>query len=101
MTYAKGPSKIRRVDNNHQEIVRAAEGIGHQVIDLSKAGRGVPDLAIIRPSDQRCWLVEVKGPRGKLTPDEEAYALRSRTPIAIVRTVDELLKLLNVKGETR
>lgn len=96
MPYARGPGHIRRVDSNHREIVAAAEGIGHQVIDLSKSGRGVPDLAIIRPSDQRCWLVEVKGPKGRLTPDEEAYALRSRTPIAVVRSVDELLKLLNV-----
>lgn len=96
MTYAKGPGHIRRVDSNHQEIVKAAEGVGHQVLDLSKSGRGVPDLAIIRPSDRYCWLVEVKGPKGRLTPDEEAYALRSRTPVHLVRSVDELLTLLNV-----
>lgn len=96
VTYAKGPGHIRRVDTNHREIVAAAEGIGHQVIDLSKSGRGVPDLAVIRPADQKCWLIEIKGPRGMLTPDEVAYALRSRTPVHLVRTVDELLKLLQV-----
>jgi hypothetical protein len=84
------------VDDNHREMIRTAEGIGHHVIDLSKLGLGVPDLAIIRPSDQRCWLVEVKGPKGKLTPAEQAYATRSRTPIYLVRTVDELLEVLGV-----
>lgn len=87
---------LRQVDANHAEILKAARDLGFEVVDTHTIGRGVPDAVVIRPSDQRAWLVEIKTPTGGLTEAETAYALRSRTPIAVVRSVDELLKLLNV-----
>lgn len=81
-----------KIDTTQTEIIAAAEGIGCDVVNLSAIGKGVPDLALFWRG--KGWLVEVKGPRGKLTPAEEAYAVRSRTPVHIVRSVDELLKLL-------
>ena len=87
---------IKSVDANHAAIVQAARSLGFAVVDTHTIGRGVPDCVIVRPSDQRAWLVEIKTMTGTLTEPERDYALRSRTPVHIVRTVEELLKLLEV-----
>lgn len=91
MPYARG-GKVKRVDSNHKELVDAAVGIGADVVDTHTIGRGVPDAVVI--FRERAYLCEFKAEDGTLTPAEVAYAERSRTPVHVVRSVDELLRLL-------
>lgn len=89
---------VKRTDANHAEIIRAARGIGADVVDTHICGQGVPDAVVLYPAGERAraWLIEIKTTDGELTEAEKRYALRSRTPVHIVRTVDELLTLLGV-----
>ena len=62
--------KHGRRDANQAEIVKALESVGASVLDLADVGRGCPDLLVGYAG--REWLIEVKMPTGKLTPDEVA-----------------------------
>ena len=90
----------RRTDANHGEIAAAAAGVGAMVVDLSRAGGGVPDLLI---GWRGLWiLVEVKDGRKPpsartLTPDQvefHANAEFSGLPCYVVESVERLLEIL-------
>ena len=83
-------------DWTEPEIVRALEAIGVTVARVSSPG--VPDLLCWR-RDTGYRLIEVKTPRGKLTPDQTA--LRRRMPFDVVRSVAEVLKLYGVSDPGR
>jgi hypothetical protein len=95
MPYARG-GRVKRVDVNHRELIDAAIAVGADVVDTHIIGRGVPDFIVLYRD--RAYLVEAKGPDGTLTPAEVAYAQRSRTPVHVIRTVDQLLTLLGIDG---
>lgn len=78
--------RAARVDMNHGEIVRAFEKLGALVLSLAPMGRGVPDLLV--SISNRLRLVEVKGPKGKLTPDQIEFT--KRWPVDVVRTVSDV-----------
>ena len=77
---------------------------GCSVLDLSSAGKGIPDLAVRLPSG-RVQFVEVKTEKGTLRPAQEA--IRQAWDVRIVRTVDEAMALVardakrNTDTETR
>ena len=78
--------RAAKVDTNHGEIVRAFEKCGARVLSLAAMGRGVPDLLVcIR---NRLRLVEVKGEKGKLRPQQVAFA--NKWPVDVVRTVSDV-----------
>lgn len=90
----------RRVDSNHGEIAAAATAIGAMVVDLSRAGDGIPDLLI---GWRGLWLlVEVKDGRKPpsaraLTPDQVEFHADAEfrgLPCYIVESVDRLLEIL-------
>jgi hypothetical protein len=96
----------RRVhrDANHAPIVRALEGIGCTVLDLSSVGGGCPDVAVGRGGVT--YLLEIKrplGPRGgshehqTLKPHQAEWHARWRGgPVCVVRSVDEALRAVGV-----
>jgi hypothetical protein len=63
--------RAARVDGNHVEIVQIFRDLGCSVLSLAAMGKGVPDLLI--GLQGVTWLVEVKTPKGKLTPDQGAF----------------------------
>ncbi len=86
-----------RRDKNEAEIIAALEAAGCSVTRLS--GRGVPDLLIGRGYTS-WWLAEVKTAKGCYTPDQMAWLVTWKGPRPLcLRTVDEALKLVGVKGE--
>ena len=85
MMYAK------RTDGNHAEIREAMRDAGATVEDLSGSGRGVPDT-LVRTTDDRLLLVEIKTPTGKLTPAQVKF--HKRFPVHIVRTVEQAVELV-------
>ncbi len=83
----------RRRDWNEACIVSALESIGVSVLRLSAAG--CPDLLTWHPASG-LRLIEVKGPRGKLTPQQVAF--KSRVPFTVVRNEVEALQLFGVQS---
>lgn len=83
-----------RIDANHAEIVGALRGVGAHVQSLADLGRGVPDLLV---GFRGRWVViEVKGPRGKLTAAEQSWVdeCGTRAPVHVVRSVDQALRVI-------
>jgi len=94
MTYAK------RVDLNHQEIVKTLRSLGAGVVDMSRVGQGFPDLLI--HFQNQCVLVEVKsGENKKFTQAQLKFISNWQGP-AIVRINDvegaiRLIKVLDMQ----
>ena len=83
--------RAHRVDVNHTEIVRAFEKLGARVLDLSRVGRGVPDLLVRFRNRMR--FVEVKSEKGKLNKAQEEFA--TEWPVSVVRTVDDVAAIVH------
>lgn len=82
----------RKRDFNEAAIIGALESIGCTVFRLS--GDGVPDLLV---HSRGVWLpLEVKRPRGKLTPSQ--IARQQIAPCPVVTTVTEALACFGIKG---
>ena len=82
--------RAAKVDANHQAIRSALRRCGWKVIDLSRAGNGVPDLLALKGESLR--LVEVKSDKGKLTAWQALLQLEG-WPIHILRSVDDAIAL--------
>lgn len=86
-------------DANEPEIVRALELAGWTVIPISDTG--VMDLLCIRRGVIR--LLEVKGPKGKLTPAQEKTFARINAAggtVHVVRTPAEALRAVALGVES-
>ena len=86
--------RFGKVDANQELIVDALRAIGVSVQSLASIGKGCPDL--VAAKGDKCWLIEVKGPKGKLTPDQERWIGNWRGTVHVLRTPDEALKLVGV-----
>ena len=89
-----------RVDQNQAALVRVARQLGASWVSLANLGAGVPDALV--GFRGRTVLVEVKTPTGKLTPDQEQFLTTWRgEPVVIVRTIDDLVKMLVPSAQER
>jgi Holliday junction resolvase len=90
-----------RTDANQRQIVAALRQAGFSVCLLSAAGHGgvpgCPDLVCGGRGTN--WLIEVKAPGGKLTPDQVRWHAEWRGQVAIVRSVDDALRVVGVLPE--
>jgi len=77
-------------DMNEQRIVDALRGVGATVRHLNAPG--IPDLLVGYRGVN--YLLEVKTKTGKLTAAEQTFFDEWRGQCAIVRTVDEALKVI-------
>lgn len=84
-----------KIDKNQPEIVAALRSAGISVQSTAGMGKGFPDL-VAANSDGKVWLIEVKGPKGKLTDDQILWIESWRGVVHIVRSADEALKLVGV-----
>lgn len=85
--------RAAKIDTTHRPIVEALRAVGASVIDLASVGHGCPDLVVGYRG--HTWLIEVKGPKTKLSESQvKLHAEWRGFPIAVVRTVDEALALV-------
>lgn len=80
-------------DSNEPEIVNALARAGAFVSQLS--GEGIPDLLVIFRSN--IYLIEVKAPKGKLTPAQvewHARTLNEGVKVHIAHTPLEALRII-------
>ena len=83
----------RRTDANHAEIRDSLRACGYQVIDLSAVGHGIPDLLVVSKTGQ-IVLIEVKAPKGRMTPAEDKFHAEFNGPLAVVRSVEAALQVM-------
>jgi hypothetical protein len=86
-----------KVDANHAEVVKALREIGAGVLDLSRVGKGCPDLLVTR-SGKTC-LVEVKDgskpPSARLlTPAQREFWDTWKGEILLVTSPKEARRLV-------
>jgi len=86
------PRWAAKVDNNQAEIVEALRAVGASVVVLSRVGQGVADLACGYRGFT--YFLEVKSDGGELTPAERRFMEQWRGQYAIVRSVDEALRVI-------
>jgi len=80
-------------DLNQAAIVRTFRQAGASVQDLHAVSRGCPDLAI--GYHGRTYLVEVKGKRGKFTPDQIEWWSAWRGQKQVIRSCLGAIEFLN------
>jgi Holliday junction resolvase len=74
-----------RTDANQTVIVETLRAIGASVISLANIGNGCPDLLV--GYHGKTYLLEVKTPCGKLTPDQVEFIDRwDGADVVIVRS---------------
>lgn len=88
----------RRIDGNHNEIVRGLAACGFRVEDLSGLGKGVPD-ASVEILDGFSIYLEIKDPKQdaytrKLTKAEEAWFKRNKYISFKVESLDEAIRII-------
>jgi Holliday junction resolvase len=86
----------KRVDKNQKDIVETFRKLGATVIDLSKVGKGLPDLLI--GFNNKTALVEIKASKkSKLTPHQEAFFREwNGGMLARVNDVDGAIRVINL-----
>lgn len=93
--------RAAKVDRNQAELVAAFRAAGWSVQHLHGVGAGCPDLCVAgaRAGVDVTALVEVKMPRGKLTPDQIAWRASWVGPAYIVRSVEDVCALIEGRLE--
>ena len=89
-------SRACKVDSNQSEIVKELERIGFSVFITSNVGDGFPDL-VVGIAGRTC-LVEVKTPKGKLTPDQIEFFRDYKGDAIVARATEEILEWFGMVG---
>ena len=84
--------RAAKVDSNHRVIVQAFRALGCTVQSLAAVGKGVPDLLVGFAGLNH--LVEVKVAKGKETPAQVKWAAMWRTTVHLVRSVEDVQRLV-------
>lgn len=88
-------SRRHRADNNQKEIVDYLRDTGRSVLILSQVGGGAPDLLVGARGEN--ILLEVKGKNGKLRSGQKKFMREWAGEAYVVRSIDEVQKLLGDK----
>lgn len=93
----------KRSDANQPEIVEALRKAGATVQDLHEVGKGCPDILVSwwdhRTERWELVLMEIKTPRGRLTPDERAWHTSWAGPVFVVYSVYDALAVIGARAE--
>ena len=90
MTYA------RKVDLNHQDIVKTLRSLGASVFDASGIGRGFPDLVV--GIHDKTILVEIKSDEKKKFTQAQLDFMENWKGSSVVRIndIDGAIRLINM-----
>ena len=84
----------KRVDANQPEIVADLRKVGASVLLLHEVGEGCPDICVgFRGMN---YLIEIKGPDGKLRRSQVEWHWDWRGQVAIARTSEEALRIIGL-----
>lgn len=92
------PGYARRRDTVHAEIRDVLRECGFSVFDAGSVGGNFVDLVV--GAHGTTYLVELKGPRGKLSEGQREFADNWKGgPVIVARSVDDVL--LAIVKQTR
>lgn len=89
--------RAAKKDALHRAVAHVLEQNGFQTIDLSRLGKGIPDILAVRRGI--CVLIEVKSPKafrpGSQTQiDQQAFRDRwTECEVPVIETVEEAWRL--------
>ena len=89
------PKYAKKRDDNEPEIVDALQTVGAQVYKLNETN--LPDLLVA--FRRQWWLIEVKGPNGKLKEGQKQFLDNAVAPVAVARNQDEALQAVGALRE--
>jgi Holliday junction resolvase len=78
----------KRRDANEKQIVDALQAVGASVVRLDKP------LDLLVGINGRCYIIEVKTEKGRLTKDQKKFIALWRGQYAIVTNVDEAIEAI-------
>ena len=82
-----------RADENQAEIVSALRQLGATVVILSQVGGGCPDILVGYRGES--YLMEIKGPRGRLSKKQVEFHKSWRGgEISVIRSVGQAIKTI-------
>lgn len=85
--------KYGRTDSNQAELIRHAAALGASCVSLTPMGGGCPDYLIGHRG--ATYLVEIKGLRGQLTPDQRQFIRDWQgSHVHVLRTTEDVERLL-------
>lgn len=84
--------RAAKIDKNQNEIVKAFRDLGASVLILSGVGQGCPDTCIGFGGVN--VLVELKTPKGALTPDQVVFFDGWRGDAQIARSIDDAIQII-------
>lgn len=87
-----------KTDANQAEIVAALRKAGATVTITARLGNGFPDLVVGR--NGATYLLEVKKPGAKLTPDEARFFCEWAGHCTVVRSPEEALQAVGALAYT-
>lgn len=82
----------KRVDINQKEIVATLRACGFSVAHLHAVGKGCPDIVAGRFGVN--YLIEIKSPKGKLTPAQIEFHDNWMGQVMVVCCVEDLRAIL-------
>lgn len=88
------PRYAARKDGNHEAISDGLRADGYYVMDLSRAGSGVPDILVGKPGNGItpgfCCPIEIKkDSKAALTPKEQAVRDRWDGPYIVATSLED------------
>ena len=85
-----------RTDANQNRIVGSLRMAGADVLHLHTVGKGCPDILVGANIDgeRRNILMEIKTDKGYLTDNQVEWLATWRGQVAVVRSVEDALKLI-------
>ena len=84
------PHWARKKDATHVACAVAFRRLGYSVMEIWRAPKCV-DLVVAKHG--RAWIIEVKAPGEKLTPEQAKLLLEWQGPSAVVESVEDVLAL--------
>lgn len=91
--FTRGRNPYGNPDSNQAPLVKLARRIGATVRIATALGKGFPDLVVGFRGSTRLW--ECKKPGGELRDDQADFHRDWRgAPVEIVRTADDVIRLL-------
>jgi len=89
--------KRGKVDLNQPEIVDALRKVGATIQSLANIGNGCPDILV--GHDGVWYVIEIKNgnlapSKQRLTSDEDKWHQSAQTPVHVVNSVAEALKII-------
>lgn len=91
--------RAARTDENQAEIVAALRKAGCSVALTHKVASGFPDLVVGRRAGlagPTSFLLEIKKPGGRLTPDQQEFIAQWRGHYAVVESVEQALEAVGL-----